>query len=343
MTIVSVVLATYNGARFIRQQLDSIRRQSRPPDEVVIIDDCSTDGTPAAVEEFIRSHRQVGWHLTRSAENVGYRRNFYRGVRASRGDVVFLCDQDDIWNRDKVKLMTEVMAATPGVLSLNSAVRLIDERGNPLRRRSPFGVGTAKATSKALRSGVAIERIEAGRLMVRNVGPGAAQCFDGTTRERFLESYDCGMPHDWYLNLLAAVREGCWYLDEPLVNYRVHGANAIGARSSWRRAFDTRARESLAAECRERLLSFSTIPELVERSHNRMLGPAWSYTRRRQGFYADPSVRSWLELTRRPEYRAATSPRARLWDAIIASGADTFLERIAAPRPEAERRRTEKP
>ena len=342
MTIVSVVLATYNGARFIREQLDSIRRQSRPPDEVVIIDDCSTDGTPAAVEEYIRSHRQVGWRLTRSAENVGYRRNFYRGVRASRGDVVFLCDQDDIWNHDKVKLMTDVMIATPGVLALNSAVRLIDDKGNRLRRRSPFGVKTEGAT-KALSGGVAAERIEIGRLMVKNAGPGAAQCFDGTTRERFLESYDCGMPHDWYLNLLAAVREGCWYLDEPLVNYRIHDANAIGARTSWRRAFDTRARESLATEYRERLLSFSTIPELVERGHNRTLDLAWSYTRRRQGFYADPSVRSWLELTSRPEYRAATSRRARLWDAIIASGADRFLERIAAPRPEVERRGTERP
>ena len=85
---VSVALATYNGENFVVEQLDSLREQTRRPDEVVIIDDRSTDGTVGIVREYIFKHG-LDWRLSVAESNSGYKRNFYNCLKATTGDVVF--------------------------------------------------------------------------------------------------------------------------------------------------------------------------------------------------------------------------------------------------------------
>ena len=95
----SVAMATYNGARYLRQQLESIFSQLAPEDEIVIVDDASQDATCAIVMEF----KDARVRLLRNPRNVGVLGSFERAIRNTTGDVIFLSDQDDVWRGDKVR------------------------------------------------------------------------------------------------------------------------------------------------------------------------------------------------------------------------------------------------
>ncbi len=102
---VSVCLATYQGEAYVREQLESVLSQLAADDEVVVSDDCSTDATVAVVDGLDDARIRV----LRGSRNVGYSRNFARALAASTGDVVFVCDQDDVWLPGKVDTMLEAL------------------------------------------------------------------------------------------------------------------------------------------------------------------------------------------------------------------------------------------
>ena len=97
---VSIAMATYNGSRFIDEQLQSLNRQTVIPAELVITDDCSTDGTMDIVQQFARSAR-FPVRFERNSERLGYRANFMRAAQLCVSDVISFCDQDDIWDKRK--------------------------------------------------------------------------------------------------------------------------------------------------------------------------------------------------------------------------------------------------
>ena len=98
----SVAMATYNGAEYVVEQLESIRTQSMPVDEVIIHDDRSTDDTVAIVEKYIREHGlERTWKVSQNPKNLGYAANFIGAVKETEGEYIFFCDQDDIWVPDR--------------------------------------------------------------------------------------------------------------------------------------------------------------------------------------------------------------------------------------------------
>ena len=105
----SIILSSYNGAEYIEEQLNSLLTQTRPADEVLFFDDCSSDNTPALIESFIQKNNLTTWTLYRNKENIGWRKNFIHGMSCCHGDIIFPCDQDDIWLPEKVQKMTDVM------------------------------------------------------------------------------------------------------------------------------------------------------------------------------------------------------------------------------------------
>ena len=110
MSKVTIVLATYNGARFIIEQLNSIFIQTRKPDEVLIIDDCSLDNTVSIIREYIEIHHlERDWKIRVNDYNKGYEQNFYDGICSAEGDFIFFCDQDDLWDFEKIEKMINIM------------------------------------------------------------------------------------------------------------------------------------------------------------------------------------------------------------------------------------------
>lgn len=107
---ISVAMATYNGARFITEQLDSIRLQSLPVDQVILRDDGSSDQTLEIVREYLETYELApAWRITQNGKRLGYAENFRAAVEETDGDYVFFCDQDDIWEPDRVEDMVSEM------------------------------------------------------------------------------------------------------------------------------------------------------------------------------------------------------------------------------------------
>ncbi len=130
---ISVCMAAYNGAKFIEAQLRSILIQLQPQDEVVIVDDCSTDDTC----ERIRSINDDRIHLFRRDKNSGVVATFEEALRSATGDILFLSDDDDVWAPSKVKTFLDVFNRNPEVQVVTSRISVIDE--NDLLRWCPLG------------------------------------------------------------------------------------------------------------------------------------------------------------------------------------------------------------
>lgn len=124
---ISVVIATYNGETFIREQLDSILSQTVQDFEVVVCDDCSSDGTWNILQEY--AERDSRFTLIQNEERLGCIKNYEKAITISRGEYVALCDQDDIWTNDHL----EVLLDNIGTKMLSSAdFVIIDEAGKQL-------------------------------------------------------------------------------------------------------------------------------------------------------------------------------------------------------------------
>src|SRR6202789_3618532 len=109
---ISVALCTYNGERFLPQQLASIAKQTRPPDELVVCDDRSTDRTVALLQEFAASS-PYPVRIFENEHNLGYAANFERAIRLCEGNLIALSDQDDIWYPIRLERSEQEFAAHP--------------------------------------------------------------------------------------------------------------------------------------------------------------------------------------------------------------------------------------
>ena len=121
---ISVVVCTFNGEKYIIEQLQSIYQQTTMPDEVIIQDDCSTDRTRELIEKFIRNHNlQNEWTLICNKENMGWKKNFMNAISKASGDLIFLSDQDDIWYLDKIEKMAGICIDNPQIELLFSELK----------------------------------------------------------------------------------------------------------------------------------------------------------------------------------------------------------------------------
>lgn len=298
--MVSVAMTTYNGEKYIRAQLESLRDQTLAPDEVVIFDDCSTDSTAELVRAFIADNGLTHWRFTVNSQNIGFVRNFYQTVDAASGDYIFLCDQDDEWKPDKIEGMVAVFKAHPYVQALCAGFEMIDGEGKKL----PGSVGLVRG--HAGKDGLV--RIEFEEVLWRNIAPGCTSAYTRACRD-FFARYRTGLcPHDWELNLFGAALGGLYYYDAPLTGYRIHGANTIGLAR-------LKAAERLAAHARDPRIA--SAEEECRRAH------AYHEADWLRGI--PPHGRRAVEkLARLTElrYRALTRKKMTLWLALLCCLAD---------------------
>ncbi|TXC88843.1 glycosyltransferase family 2 protein [Paraburkholderia azotifigens] len=123
--MISVCIATYNGEKYIREQLDSILAQLGPDDEVIVCDDRSSDRTLELIEDY----RDSRIHVHRNEKNLGHVRNFEKAISLSRGDYIFLSDQDDVWLPGRVQEMLGHMQRDASVALVASNFDLINDEG----------------------------------------------------------------------------------------------------------------------------------------------------------------------------------------------------------------------
>lgn len=203
----AVAIALYNGERFLEEQLDSIRLQTRKPDQVILCDDCSKDNTVDLVRDYICKYNlENSWTLYQNEQNLGYIRNFYRAISLCESDLVFLCDQDDIWKDDKIERMTKIMEQRSEILLLSCRYGIIDaqnvEQHSIVERRS--------------KEDGSIRLISVENIMQAYRWPGMLMCI---RKDFFVELIpyieNCAVAHDLILAVNAADRNGfyeCSYI-----------------------------------------------------------------------------------------------------------------------------------
>lgn len=220
---IGVAVITYNGMKFLPQQLDSIIAQSRMPDHLVVSDDASSDGTWEYLQEWAQ-RCPVRVTLIRNDRQLGLTGNFEQAVSAVEADIVFSADQDDIWLPDKVERLMAVFESEPDVLLVHTDAILVDAED---RDMGATLLGELDLTRTERRD------IQAGRFFEvycrRNVVTGATAAF----RKSLLE-LACPMPkttyHDAWLAFMAAATGKVRLIDAPTIRYRQHGANLVGVR-----------------------------------------------------------------------------------------------------------------
>lgn len=223
MNKISIAMATYCGEKYILEQLNSILNQKRKADEVIIFDDCSQDNTANIVSDFIENNDlSETWKFEVNEENLGYIKNFKKALNNVTGDIIFLCDQDDIWHSEKLAITEKIFNDNPEIININSAYLSIDENSKAHKSKKNLKVRKNSITKLTLKSYCSKE------IAISNISPGCCIAFKKKVKDVYLKTSSFKLHHDYELNLISALYGEVCFFNRPLVKYRIHGNNAIG-------------------------------------------------------------------------------------------------------------------
>lgn len=215
---ISVAIATYNGEKFIEEQLESILKQTYPVDEIIIRDDISSDNTASVIQAFIKNkgiEDKVDFKVNK--KNLGYASNFMSALRQTKGEYVLFCDQDDIWLEDRVECMINALESIPDAVMIGSEFE-------PFKCDDDAPDVPRWELSKFKNDG-SMEKIE---FNSTNVFIGCQGCTMAMKRD-FLDKisgywYD-GWAHDEYVWKLALSMGGLYFFHKVTLKRRLHSNN----------------------------------------------------------------------------------------------------------------------
>ncbi|WP_424951107.1 glycosyltransferase family 2 protein [Deinococcus sp.] len=200
-------MATYNGANFIEAQIDSILNQIALDDELIIVDDHSSDGTPEILTTYASKNKNI--NIIFNVVNRGALKSFGNALEMSSGDVIFLADQDDVWVKDKVRLMLAEIRKTSRALVVSDAT-VIDRDGATMEQ-SFFAL--RKSGSGFIKN------------FYKNTYLGCCMLFDASLKEVILPLPDDVAQHDEWIGLVCELIGGSVFLGDSLLLYRRHDKN----------------------------------------------------------------------------------------------------------------------
>jgi glycosyltransferase involved in cell wall biosynthesis len=207
--LISIVMATYNGENYLREQVDSLLAQNYPSLEFIFVDDASRDSTRAILQEYAVSDSRI--RLVTNPANQGLLATFERGIREAKGEMIALADQDDVWMPNKISLL----AAAIGHNSMIYADSALTDAA---------GTVTGKFSDRNQLG----DYPSALHYVFGTKAMGHAMLFKR-------EIIDIALPfpdyvgHDYILGFAAAALNGVGYFPATLVNYRQHSSNTMGA------------------------------------------------------------------------------------------------------------------
>ncbi|MDB5025773.1 MAG: glycosyl transferase family 2 [Mucilaginibacter sp.] len=202
--IVSIALCTYNGDKFLAKQLDSLLTQEYANIEIIAVDDCSADDTWNILRDYARKDKRL--QLYQNDQNIGYTRNFERAINLCNGEYIALADQDDIWEKSKIKIMVE---SIEGYVMVYHDSDFIDEHDR--------SIGHSTMASK--------HRMYDGEsclpIILANSIHGHAILFDSKLKN-YLFPFNGNFSHDWAIAYVAFNIGSVKYVDKVLAHYRQH-------------------------------------------------------------------------------------------------------------------------
>ena len=219
---VSVALCTFDGARFLEAQLESLAAQDRLPDELVACDDRSRDGTVAVLEAFAR-RAPFPVQIVVNEATLGSTRNFEKAIGLCTGALIATCDQDDVWMPQKIARTLDAFAEDPRRGLVFTDAEVVAEDLSPLGHRLWDAVGFGPGLRRLVREDRAFEA-----LLRRWIVTGATMTFRAEHRPLVLPVPPAWV-HDAWIALLVAAVSPLGLVSEPAVRYRQHGSQQLGA------------------------------------------------------------------------------------------------------------------
>jgi hypothetical protein len=272
---ISIAMCTYNGAEFLPAQLQSIMEQSRLPDEIMICDDGSIDGTRAFLERF-KEESSVPVTLQFNEKNLGSVKNFEQAITLCTGDVIALCDQDDVWRSDKLQLFESVLNNSPAAGLVFSDADIVDENLKPLNRRMWNEIGFEAHKRKLIKTGHALEVLVTGWTVT-----GATMAFRSPFVKLSLPiPEEIAMIHDGWIALTIAAVADVIAIDEPLIQYRQHAQQQIGAPAPKETAPELHGVQSIGTAFHRRNSS-TDLQKILETLEARLLAHAGDFDLRK--------------------------------------------------------------
>ncbi|MBV8281627.1 MAG: glycosyltransferase family 2 protein [Candidatus Eremiobacteraeota bacterium] len=219
-------MATWNGARFLNEQLKSVIPQLGSEDEIVVVDDASSDSTLEILRRTAVESQAPPIRIQQNERNLGPVRSFERALASARGEILLLCDQDDRWLPGKVQRIRTVFELNPNTTLVVTDGQLIDGNGEVL--------DPSLTSYRRYRPGLL-------RNLVSNTFVGCTMAFRRSSLQYCLP-IPAGTPmHDQWIGLLHTIYGSVDYIDEPLIQYRRHSSNATADRhASWVRMVNWR-------------------------------------------------------------------------------------------------------
>lgn len=278
--VITVILATYNGSRYLADQLASLARQTMRPFRLVVRDDGSSDDSLTLVQQWC-AEEGIACQVI-SGPNLGPARSFLTAAaQAAHSDYYFFCDQDDVWLEAKIERAVSCLASAKEGAPMLYASRLqvVDQALQPLRLSElPSHLSFASAAYESLLTG-------------------CTMAFNDAFRELLLKPVpECVLMHDWWCYLLATGIEGSQlvYDDQPTIMYRQHATNAVGAGPTGLNAMKTRFKRFLNAK---KPLRFLQLEEFARLHRDRLSVEASIAVRRLSAARRDPLLRPAIALS----------------------------------------------
>ena len=213
---ISVVLATYNGEKYIRGQLESIFAQTRCPDEIIVMDDCSTDNTVNIVRElFNNSGKEISSKIIINETNQGWRKNFLNGFHQTSGDIIFCADQDDVWYENKLEIMAKILEENASINVLACNLTPLYETG--ATKLAPFYINNYGKNY--------LERPDLQKEGLTVLRPGCTICFRKEILPWIYSVWVDRLAHDEVIWAVGIVSKSLFIVNESLIHFRRHASN----------------------------------------------------------------------------------------------------------------------
>ena len=225
MQTLSIALCTYNGSRFLLEQLQSLANQTLKPFEIVICDDCSTDDTISIVQEF---SNELNIKVFVNNFPLKVTKNFEKAISLCSGDIILMCDQDDIWHPDKLAKIQSYFQENPSKSAVFCDANLIDESGLSLGKKFWSVVRFHEPQIRQFKNGNAVDILLAG-----NRSAGCMMAFRKELIQNIIPfpTHIPLMIHDNWITIVAAMLDKIGLIEEQLNSYRQHSFQQIGTRS----------------------------------------------------------------------------------------------------------------
>ena len=226
--MISVALCTYNGEHYIHEQLESILNQTMPVDEIVVCDDGSSDITLQIIESLNKS-TQTDIRIYRNEKNLGPALNFQKAINLCLGDIIFLSDQDDVWEPYKVESIISYFNVNKSIQVVFTDALLIDLSGNSntIIPNNLWSYHFRKKDKKIFDYGIQLEPFLNGR----NHATGATMAFRKNIVQNRPLTNICQhgeVLHDYALAIYAAENKTLGYIENSLIRYRIHDGQTCG-------------------------------------------------------------------------------------------------------------------